>query len=298
MSQQPPLAVQSQPLMLNRGYGNTNKQQPWPLLQQNPSKIGNFGPSKPRNSSNNSNNNWKGKKITDKRNKQMGMGAGQGSAQGYNPPALHELQSQNRQKTRKFYPNKKKFNNNNNRFAPYAPRNTTSFIIRAKKSGGIASLVSPCPVTPAVLPTPIFSPSREVLGDMAKEEWGVDGCVGVEDANEGIVESGSENESENGSADVRENKEENNNEDVCMEDTLPNEAKKEEVIVRSELVNDDSLAKEDDRKKIEDMDNEMGLRDESRDGQRQTVKDFEEDGVNVAAEERVQGGMIKHGEEH
>ncbi|KAL0389398.1 UNVERIFIED_CONTAM: hypothetical protein Scaly_0296900 [Sesamum calycinum] len=30
-------------------------------------------------------------------------------------------------------------------------------------------------MTPAVLPTPIFSPSREVLVDMAKEEWGVDG---------------------------------------------------------------------------------------------------------------------------
>ncbi|CAH1434252.1 unnamed protein product [Lactuca virosa] len=37
------------------------------------------------------------------------------------------------------------------------------------------SLVSPCPVTPSVLPTPIFSSSREVLVDMAKEEWGVDG---------------------------------------------------------------------------------------------------------------------------
>jgi hypothetical protein len=75
-------------------------------------------------------------------------------------------------KARKYYHPKKKFNN---RFAPYAPRNTTSFIIRAKKSGGIASLVSPCPVTPAMLPTPMFSPSREVLGDTAKEEWGVDG---------------------------------------------------------------------------------------------------------------------------
>lgn len=124
-------------------------------------------------------NNWKGKKPTDKRsdprrneklvpNPSMG---GLTSSGGYKPPTLHELQSQNRLKARKFYP-KKKFNN---RFAPYAPRNTTSFIIRAKKSGGIASLVSPCPVTPAVLPTPIFSPSREVLGDMAKEEWGVDG---------------------------------------------------------------------------------------------------------------------------
>ncbi|KAB5565178.1 hypothetical protein DKX38_005232 [Salix brachista] len=91
---------------------------------------------------------------------------------GYKPPSLNDLQTQNRMKARKYYHPKKKFNN---RFAPYAPRNTTSFIIRAKKSGGIASMVSPCPVTPAVLPTPIFSPSREVLGDMAKEEWGVDG---------------------------------------------------------------------------------------------------------------------------
>ncbi|CAH1423330.1 unnamed protein product [Lactuca virosa] len=37
------------------------------------------------------------------------------------------------------------------------------------------SLVSPCPVNSSVLPTPIFSPSRDVLVDMAKEEWGVDG---------------------------------------------------------------------------------------------------------------------------
>ncbi|KAJ4724121.1 PRLI-interacting factor A [Melia azedarach] len=190
MSQQP---VQSQLLMMNRGYNNISNKQ-WPPLQQNPSKVGNFGSTKPR-TNNTNNNNWKGKKITDKRNKQMGMSVGQGSTQGYNPPTLHELQSQNRQKTRKFYPNKKKFNNNNNnRFAPYAPRNTTSFIIRAKKSGGIASLVSPCPVTPAVLPTPIFSPSREVLGDMAKEEWGVDGYGSMK----GLIRlrSGNENEHE------------------------------------------------------------------------------------------------------
>uniref|UniRef100_A0A803PX54 PRLI-interacting factor A n=1 Tax=Cannabis sativa TaxID=3483 RepID=A0A803PX54_CANSA len=113
-------------------------------------------------------NNWKGKKNSDPRRNEPVLPSGPNS---YKPPTLHELQSQNRLKARKFYP-KKKFNN---RFAPYAPRNTTSFIIRAKKSGGIASLVSPCPVTPAVLPTPIFSPSREILGDMAKEEWGVDG---------------------------------------------------------------------------------------------------------------------------
>ncbi|KAF3341316.1 hypothetical protein FCM35_KLT10160 [Carex littledalei] len=89
----------------------------------------------------------------------------------YYPPSLHDLQVQNHIKSRRFY--KKKYPNP--RFAPYAPRNTTSFIIRSKKSGGIASLISPSPVTPAILPTPRFSPTRERLVDMAKEEWGVDG---------------------------------------------------------------------------------------------------------------------------
>ncbi|KAJ7949091.1 PRLI-interacting factor A [Quillaja saponaria] len=91
----------------------------------------------------------------------------------YEPSNLNDLQfeSQNRLKGRRFHPKK----NFNTRFAPFAPRNTTSYLIRAKKSGGIASLVSPCPVTPAILPTPVFSPSREVSIDTAKEEWGVDG---------------------------------------------------------------------------------------------------------------------------
>lgn len=174
MTQPPP------PMMLNRSYKPWQSQDP----NQNPNPNKKF-------SSFNRNNNWKGKKVSFGKdswkfeNKPLPMGsvsaissvpAASGSnTQGYKPPTLNELQNQNRLKARKFYGNKKKFNNSNNRFAPYAPRNTTSFIIRAKKSGGIASLVSPCPVTPAVLPTPIFSPSREVLGDMAKEEWGVDG---------------------------------------------------------------------------------------------------------------------------
>lgn len=89
----------------------------------------------------------------------------------YKPSNWNEFQYQNRLKSRRFYPKKK----SNYRFPPFAPRNTTSFLIRAKRSGGIASLVSPYPVTPAVLPTPIFSPLREVLVDMAKEEWGLDG---------------------------------------------------------------------------------------------------------------------------
>ncbi|GLT70019.1 hypothetical protein SLA2020_421240 [Shorea laevis] len=169
------------PLMMNRAY------KAWPQdANSNPNmKFSSLKPNfaKPNNRS----NNWKGKKIPSMENRRMekfempmmmpggagASGVGSGSTQGYIPPALNDLQYQNRLKARKFY-NKKKFNNNG-RFAPYAPRNTTSFIIRAKKSGGITSMVSPCPVTPAVLPTPVFSPSSEVLGDMAKEEWGVDG---------------------------------------------------------------------------------------------------------------------------
>ncbi|GAB2276964.1 hypothetical protein Dimus_011670 [Dionaea muscipula] len=129
-------------------------------------------------------NNWKGKNPMDKRkdgrrmdmvmtNSATGVVVGPGGGGlGYKPPTLQELERQNRLKARRFYP-KKKYN----RMAPYAhaPRNTTSFIIRAKKAGGIASLVSPYPATPAVLPTPVLSPSREALVEMAKEEWGVDG---------------------------------------------------------------------------------------------------------------------------
>jgi hypothetical protein len=189
-SQQPPM------MMMNRSYNN----QVWPQqvasmdhpnkkFQSSSSLKPNYVMTASKPSMNPGRGNWKGKKVPDKRKdlrrmeKPMSMPmsvqmpntaviSGPSSSGGYKPPTLQELQSQNRLKARKFYP-KKKFNNN--RFAPYAPRNTTSFIIRAKKAGGIAELVSPCAVTPAVLPTPMFSPSREVLGDMAKEEWGVDG---------------------------------------------------------------------------------------------------------------------------
>jgi hypothetical protein len=86
---------------------------------------------------------------------------------------------QNRAKARRWFKNHNPPGANrapNRRhFKAAAPRNTTSYIIRAKRSGGIASLVSPCPVTPAVLPTPRLSPSREGLADMAQAQWGVDG---------------------------------------------------------------------------------------------------------------------------
>ncbi|KAL6912377.1 hypothetical protein ACP4OV_001182 [Aristida adscensionis] len=101
-----------------------------------------------------------------------------GGGGGYQPPALGDLQVQNRAKARRWFKNPNP-NHNRKYFFPKnkaaAPRNTTSYIIRAKRAGGIASLVSPCPVTPAVLPTPRLSPSREGLADMAQAQWGVDG---------------------------------------------------------------------------------------------------------------------------
>nr|GMD73796.1 putative uncharacterized protein DDB_G0279653 [Ipomoea batatas] len=196
-----------QPPMMNRKYGMWPQPPHQPIVDQsqlqfNPNAMKHQGfmagnqskPLGPRK-------NWKGKKVSknDNRRKEKSLmvgstaGIGNASVNGglvgasapgsYQPPTLNELQWQNRLKARKFFPKKKMHNNynnngnnnSNNRTAPYAPRNTTSFLIRAKKSGGIASLVSPYPVTPAVLPTPILSPSREVLVDMAKEEWGVDG---------------------------------------------------------------------------------------------------------------------------
>ncbi|XP_042056889.1 uncharacterized protein LOC121801461 [Salvia splendens] len=134
--------------------------------------------------------NWKGKRVNkpiDKwRMEQQSLassgGIGSSNFRNYNPPTLNELQHQNWLKTRKTFTKKKSNKNmvmnmagNGGRSAPFAPRNTTSFLIRAKKSGGIAPVVSPFPATPSVLPTPILSPSTEVLGNMAKEEWGVDG---------------------------------------------------------------------------------------------------------------------------
>ena len=176
MISQPQMVNQSK--MMGQSYGQWSQPLPNMPLLPNPMDATKFGGplnqmyggnAKPKR------NSWKAKKLMarDKRKDVRWKGKASGMAVGgYQPPALHELEQQNRLKARRFY-HKKRFN----RMGPsaHAPRNTTSYIIRAKKSGGIASLVSPCPVTPAVLPTPVFSPSREALVEMAKEEWGVDG---------------------------------------------------------------------------------------------------------------------------
>ncbi|GAB4835145.1 hypothetical protein Ancab_000053 [Ancistrocladus abbreviatus] len=180
----PPPQMVNQSKMMSQSYGHwlqsSSNMPPMNTLKfPIPMKQMYGGGSKPGRS------NWKGKKVMENRKdlrrkdvvmpgNGMAGGAvgGGGGGGGYKSPTISELEHQNRLKARRFYP-KKKYN----RMAPYAhaPRNTTSYIIRAKKSGGIASLVSPYPVTPAVLPTPVLSPSREALVEMAKEEWGVDG---------------------------------------------------------------------------------------------------------------------------
>ncbi|KAK4790738.1 hypothetical protein SAY86_018042 [Trapa natans] len=147
----------------------------------------------------------------------------------------HKSQTQGCLQARKFY-SKKKFNN---RFTPYAPRNTTSYIIRAKKSGGIASLVSPCPVTPLVLPTPVFSPSREDLGDMAREEWGVDGYGSMK----GLIRLRNEFDNrEHEDDDYEDDNEEDNNmsgesdveeEDNCVLSRLDHETNRFEMVCPS-----------------------------------------------------------------
>ncbi|KAD0540118.1 hypothetical protein E3N88_44091 [Mikania micrantha] len=176
MGQQlPPVMSQPQQIMNNQNSQMFVNQlmNPSQMMANQPQlnhRGASLKPMGPRN-----NKNWKGKKGNDKWNNNIRkelpvMGVATESFE-----------------ARRYFP-KKKFNHGG-RSAPYAPRNTTSFLIRAKKAGGITSLVSPCPVTPAVLPTPIFSPSREVLVDMAKEEWGVDGYEDDEEEEGGSSES-------------------------------------------------------------------------------------------------------------
>ncbi|CAM0949022.1 unnamed protein product [Alopecurus aequalis] len=156
------------------------------------------------------------------------------SSAAYQPPAVGDLQVQNRAKARRWFKpnnsNNPNPNNNNANRRPFfhkpkakAPRNTTSFIIRAKRAGGIpAQTVSPCPVTPAVLPTPVISPARDegLLSDvLAQRQWGVDGYGSMKGlirlrppANDGLLPPGgggggaaaSDDEDSSGGSDVEE----------------------------------------------------------------------------------------------
>jgi len=113
------------------------------------------------------------------------------------------VSSEAKRLTRKFhrfhYP-KRRFTKVGHLSAPFAPRNTTSFRIRAKKFGCITSLVSPYAVTPAILMTSMLSPSTEVVVEMAKEMWGVDG----DGTMKGLIRlrSGKENSCDNNGGEV------------------------------------------------------------------------------------------------
>lgn len=91
-----------------------------------------------------------------KRNK---MGAVSAIVAGmYDPPRLMELQRQNRIRTRRHFPKRRK---SVPRVPPRAPFNDSSYLMRVRQSGGLASSASPAtpatPATPAFVSTPVFA---------------------------------------------------------------------------------------------------------------------------------------------
>ena len=185
MNDQPQIMVQSQILHNHQNYV-VWPQRPPPYPPENPAVFARLpafsAPPPPLPPANPPGRvKWNASKP-DKRNefrRKDPIGSGHGYKTCSNPNDSQPPANRSGSKSRRFNHPKKKFSGGGGGgarlTAPFAPRNTTSFIIRAKKSGGIASLVSPCPVTPAILPTPMLSPAREVLVEMAKEEWGVNG---------------------------------------------------------------------------------------------------------------------------
>ena len=99
-----------------------------------------------------------------------------------------------------FHNSKRRFINTKSFSSPFAPHNTTTFIIHAKKFGGIASLVSPCAVTPTILTTSTLSSSTVVILETAKEKWGVDeydtmkGLIRLRKENENFDQAGENND--------------------------------------------------------------------------------------------------------
>lgn len=98
-----------------------------------------------------------------KRNKTSQRGTGVSSiavAGMYDPPRLMELQRQNRIRTRRHFPKRRK---SVPRVPPRAPFNDSSYLMRVRQSGGLVSAVSPAtpvtPTTPAFVSTPVFASS-------------------------------------------------------------------------------------------------------------------------------------------
>lgn len=91
-----------------------------------------------------------------KTSQQQRVGVASAMAAGmYDPPRLMELQRQNRIRTRRHFPKRRK---SVPRVPPRAPFNDSSYLMRVRQSGGLASATSPAtPATPAFVSTPVFA---------------------------------------------------------------------------------------------------------------------------------------------
>jgi hypothetical protein len=100
--------------------------------------------------------NTRPRKMNKTSSSQRGSGvASEWSAGMYDPPRLMELQRQNRIRTRRHFPKRRK---SVPRVPPRAPFNDSSYLMRVRQSGGLASSASPAtPATPAFVSTPVFA---------------------------------------------------------------------------------------------------------------------------------------------
>lgn len=90
----------------------------------------------------------------------------------YKPPFLQDPRTDN--KKQQLFSQKQHEWKQNLPSAPDAPRNTTSYIIRAKNSGGIAPFIN-TPPTPATASVALItSRYEEDVVEQANQEWGVD----------------------------------------------------------------------------------------------------------------------------
>uniref|UniRef100_A0A7I4E1E4 Uncharacterized protein n=1 Tax=Physcomitrium patens TaxID=3218 RepID=A0A7I4E1E4_PHYPA len=91
-----------------------------------------------------------------KRNKTSHRGGGvSATGRSYDPLRLSELQRLNKIRTCKHFPKRRK---SVARVPPRAPFNDSSYLMRVRQSGGLASSPSPAtPATPAFVSTPVFA---------------------------------------------------------------------------------------------------------------------------------------------
>lgn len=116
---------------------------------------GGFAPQKRQWRSNGQNVRSRKRNKTSSSSSQRGSGVAGIAAGMYDPPRLMELQRQNRIRTRRHFPKRRK---SVPRVPPRAPFNDSSYLMRVRQSGGLPSSASPAtPATPAFVSTPVFA---------------------------------------------------------------------------------------------------------------------------------------------